>query len=78
MCLRTVGEKMRYLQFLQKQDVASPVAATPNVFDVGDNYGSPNNFQHKMTVRIRTRNGVRRFQLKMVTFYLFHLISISV
>ncbi|CAB4024176.1 NFATC2-interacting -like [Paramuricea clavata] len=61
---RTMGEKMRYLQYLQKEDTPSPVASWSDVVMVNDNYGTPNSINRKMTVRIRTRGGVERFQLK--------------
>jgi hypothetical protein len=64
--IRTMGEKMRYLQYLQKEDTPSPVASWSDVVMVNDNYGTPNSINRKMTVRIRTRGGVERFQLKRV------------
>ena len=60
---RTMGEKMRYLQYLQKEDTPSPVASWSDVILVNDNYGTPTSANRKITVRIRTRIGVERFQL---------------
>ncbi len=64
-----MGEKVRYLQYLQKEDTPSPVASWSDVVVVNDSYGTPNSVNRKLTVRIRTRNGVERFQLNRVRKY---------
>ena len=61
-----MGEKLRYLEYLQKDETPSPVPKQSGVLIVSDGYGTPSSVDRKMTIRIRTRTGVERFQLKMV------------
>ena len=57
---------MRYLAHLQKADTPSPASSWSGVVIVNEEYGTPTSVCRKMTVKIRTRDGVERFQLSRV------------
>ena len=61
-----MGEKLRYLDYLKKADTPSPARSWSDVVFVNDECGTPTSMHRKMTVKIRTRDGVERFQLNGV------------
>ena len=61
-----MGEKLRYLDYLKKADTPSPARSWSDVVFVNDECGTPTFIHRKMTVKIRTRDGVERFQLNGV------------
>ena len=66
--LRDVDIKLRSLQEVTQQD-QSPVCVTAGHWSetiVVDQIGTPSPSERKITIRIRTRNGVERFSIRMV------------